>query len=308
VTDLLTDLRAACQRVAERARHVRIEHERIPGYVGTLPIDVPMSGPDPEAHLTDAPREELAAYWLTLDAINFGSGWFPTLRKPGGRSGYYTIATALTERFAARGAWSAARLADIDAVEIAATLKQDPDHDLMALFATSLNDLGRHVGDEHGGRFADVVDAAGSSAVTLVQTLGGWESFADTSAYDGIEIAFLKRAQIAAADLSRTGVAAFRDLDRLTMFADNLVPHVLRLDGLLSYEDALLERIEHGELIEHGSPEEVEIRACAVHTVALIAAERAGAREADVDALLWHRGRETRYKSVPRHRSRCTAY
>ena len=308
MTDLLTDLRAACERVAERARHVQIEHERIPGYVGTLPIDVPVSGPDPEAHLTDAPREELAAYWLTLDAINFGSGWFPTLRKPGGRSGYYTIATALTERYKTHGSWSAARLADIDAVEIAGTFKQDPDHELMALFAASLNDLGRHVGDEHGGRFADVVDAAGSSAVTLVQTLSGWESFADTSGYDGIEIAFLKRAQIAAADLSRAGVAAFRDLDRLTMFADNLVPHVLRLDGLLNYEDALLERIEHGELIEHGSPEEVEIRACAVHTVALIAAERAGAREADVDSLLWHRGREPRYKSVPRHRSRCTAY
>jgi hypothetical protein len=308
VTDLLTDLRAACEQVAERATHVRIEHERIPGYVGTLPIDVPVSGPDPEAHLTDAPREELAAYWLTLDAINFGSGWFPTLRKPGGRSGYYTIATALTERYRSHGSWSAARLADIDAVEIAATLKQDPDHELMALFAASLNDLGRHVGDEHGGRFADVVDAAGSSAVALVQSLSGWECFADVSGYDGIEIAFLKRAQIAAADLCRAGVAAFRDLDRLTMFADNLVPHVLRLDGLLSYDPALLERIEHGELIEHGSPEEVEIRACAVHTVALIAAERAGAREADVDSLLWHRGREPRYKSVPRHRSRCTAY
>jgi len=308
VPDLLTDLRAACATVVERATHVRIEYERIPGYVGTLPIDVPVSGPDPEAHLTEAPREELAAYWLTLDAINYGSGWFPTLRKPGGRSGYFTIATALTERFTTRGSWSAARLADIDAVEIAGTLRQDPDHELMALFADSLNDLGRQVSDEHGGRFADVVDAAGSSAVTLVQTLSGWESFADTSRYDGIELPFLKRAQIAAADLSRAGVAAFRDLDRLTMFADNLVPHVLRLDGLLHYDDALLERIERGELIEHDSPEEIEIRACAVHTVARIAAERAGAREADVDSLLWHRGREARYKAVPRHRSRCTAY
>ncbi|MGN6869871.1 MAG: queuosine salvage family protein [Solirubrobacteraceae bacterium] len=308
MTDLLTDLRVACERVADRATHVRIEHDRIPGYVGTLPIDVPVSGPDPEAHLTEAPREELAAYWLTLDAINFGSGWFPTLRKPGGRSGYFTIATALTERFTTRGSWSAARLADIDAVEVAATFKQAPDHELMALFAASLNDLGRHVGDEHGGRFADVVDAAGSSAVALVQILSGWESFADTSQYDGIELPFLKRAQIAAADLSRAGVGAFRDLDRLTMFADNLVPHVLRLDGLLGYDDALLERIDRGELIEHNSPEEVEIRACAVHTVARIAAERAGAREADVDSLLWHRGREPRYKAVPRHRSRCTAY
>jgi hypothetical protein len=308
VTDLLTDLRAACARVSERATHVRVEHDRTPAYVGTLPIDVPASGPDPEAHLADVPREELAAYWLTLDAINFGSGWFPTLRKPGGRSGYFTIATALTERFVARGSWSAARLADIDAAEIAATLKQDPEHELMALFAASLNDLGRRVSTDHGGHFADVVDAAGSSAVTLVQTLSAWESFADTSRYGDIAIPFLKRAQIAAADLSRAGVAAFRDLDRLTMFADNLVPHVLRLDGLLSYEDALLERIEHGEMIEHGSPEEIEIRACAVHAVALIAAERAGAREADVDSLLWHRGQEPRYKAVPRHRSRCTAY
>jgi hypothetical protein len=308
VTDLLTDLRAACARVAERATHVRIDHERVPGYVGTLPIDVPVEGPGAEAHPTEGGREELAAYWLTLDAINFGSGWFPTLHKPGGRSGYFTIATALTERFTARGPWPAATLAEIDAAEVAATLKQDPTHELMALFANSLNDLGRHVRADHGGRFADVVDGAGSSAVALVQKLSGWESFADTSAYDGVSISFLKRAQIAAADLSRAGVAAFRDLDRLTMFADNLVPHVLRLDGLLNYEAPLLERIERGDLIEHGSSEEVEIRACALHTVALIAGERAGAREADVDSLLWHRGREQRYKGVPRHRSRCTAY
>jgi Queuosine salvage protein len=308
VSDVLADLRAASARVADRARHVHINRERAPAYVGSLPIDLPASDLDSDAHFTGAPREDLAAFWLTLDAINFGSGWFPTLRKLDGRSGYFTIATALTARFATSGPWSAAALAEIDAKEIAAALNQDPDHELMALFATSLNDLGHHVSAEHGGRFADVVDGAGSSAVALVQILGSWDSFADTSRYDGITIPFLKRAQIAAADLSRAGVAAFRDLDRLTMFADNLVPHVLRLDGLLSYDQALLERIEDGELLEHGSPEEVEIRACAVHAVALIAAERVGAHEADIDSLLWHRGQDPRYKAVPRHRSRCTAY
>jgi Queuosine salvage protein len=287
---------------------VQIDRERVPAYVGSLPIDLPPAGPDPDAHLTGGRREDLAAFWLTLDAINFGSGWFPTLRKPGGRSGYFTIATALTERFTAKGSWRAAALAEIEAKEIAATLGQDPDHELMGLFAASLNDLGGHVSAEYGGRFSDVVDAAGSSAVALVGILDTWDSFADTSSYDGITVPFLKRAQIAAADLCRAGVAAFRDLDRLTMFADNLVPHVLRLDGLLSYDDALLARIEAGELLEHGSPEEVEIRACALHAVALIAAERAGAREADIDSLLWHRGQEPRYKAVPRHRSRCTAY
>ena len=56
------------------------------------------------------------------------------------------------------------------------------------------------------------------------------------------------------------------------MFADNLVPHVLRLDGVLWFDPELVARIERGELIEHGSPEEVEIRACAVHAVELIVA------------------------------------
>ena len=308
MTDVLTDLRAACALVAERAGHVHVERERVPAYIATLPIDLPGGDPDSDAHLTNGTREELTAFWLTLDAINFGSGWFPTLRKPGGRSGYFTIAKALTRRFAARGPWPAPSLAEIDAAEIAATLGQDPRHELMTLFAASLNDLGRHVAEEHGEKFAGVLDAAGSSALALVQTLSGWASFADTSRYDGLAVPFLKRAQIAAADLARAGAAAFRDLDRLTMFADNLVPHVLRLDGLLTYDRELVARIERGELLEHGSPEEIEIRACALHTVALIAAERPGMREADIDYLLWHRGQEPRYKAVPRHRSRCTAY
>ena len=178
----------------------------------------------------------------------------------------------------------------------------------MALFARSLNDLGRHVAGDHGGRFAAVADDAGSSAVALVEPLAGWDCFADISRYDGLAVPFLKRAQITAADLARAGVAAFRDLDRLTMFADNLVPHVLRIDGLLSYDPALLDRIERGELIEHDSREEIEIRACALHAVELIAAERPGAAAADIDHVLWHRGQEPRYKASPRHRSRCTAY
>jgi hypothetical protein len=287
---------------------VRVEPERTASYLGTLPVDIPDLNPDPEAHLTEGTREELTAFWLTLDAINFGSGWFPTLRKRDGRSGYYTVATGVRDQFVKHGPWSARDLSEIDAGDAASVLGQDPDHELMALFARSLNDLGDHVGTHHGGRFVAVVDDSGSSAVALVERLAGWASFADISRYDGKTVPFLKRAQITAADLARAGVAAFRDLDRLTMFADNLVPHVLRMDGLLSYDPALLDRIERGALIEHGSREEIEIRACAVHAVELIAAERPGATEADIDYVLWHRGHEPRYKASPRHRSRCTAY
>ena len=299
----MEQLRAACALVAARAQHVQVVAEAIPAYASSLPPAASSA-----AHpVLGGPRERLVAFWLTLDAINFGSGWFPTLQKRAERSGYGTIASAIVERFEQRGPWSPEELMQIDAHAIAGVLAQDPNHELMALFARSLRDLGSHV-----TRFATVVDAAGRSAIALVEQLSGWECFADTSLYDGIALPFLKRAQLAAADLARAGVAEFDDLDQLTMFADNLVPHVLRLDGVLWFAPELVARIERGELIAHESREEIEIRACALHAVELIvAALRTGpgsTSAADIDTLLWDRGQQPRYKATPRHRSPCTAY
>jgi hypothetical protein len=306
VADLLTELREACAQVAARATSVHINDDAISSYAASLGPDSPPDHAD--VHLTGGSREQRAAFWLTLDAINFGSGWFPTLRKRAGHSGYHTIAAGIRERFATGGPWSAEELRAIDAAEIARVLGQDPRHELMALFARSLNDFGRHVERDHRGSFAGVVDSAHGFAQALVEELAGWDCFTDTSTYAGLIVPFLKRAQLAAADLARAGVASFIDLDRLTMFADNLVPHVLRLDGILSFNSELVERIERGELIEHDSPEEVEIRACALHAVELAVAERPGACAAEIDQLLWLRGQAPRYKASPRHRSRCTAY
>jgi Potential Queuosine, Q, salvage protein family len=295
--------------VAARAEHVTIEHEAIAAYAAALPVapDPPLA-PDPDDHLAAGSPEELAAFWLTIDAINFGSGWFPTLRKRAGRSGYHTVAAGVRERFARAGPWSPEALASIEAREIAAALGQDSGHELMALFAASLGDLGRHVADDHGGRFLAVVEAAGGSAVELAGLLAGWDCFADVSRYRDRAVPFYKRAQIATADLADAGVFPGRDRDRLTMFADNLVPHVLRLDGILRFAPDLVDRIDKGELIEHGSPEEVEIRACALHAVELMVAARPGACAAAIDRVLWNRGGGPSYKSRPRHRSRCTAY
>lgn len=254
-------------------------------------------------------REDAAAFWLTLDAINFGSGWFPTLRKRSARTGYRTIAAGLERRFAGPGRWSAPQLAGIAATELASWLDEDPEHELIGLMVESLRDLGARVQRLYGRSFAAVIDSCAGSAVRLVETLAEWRCFADVSEYDGHAIPFLKRAQLAAADLHRAGVAALDDLDRLTMFADNLVPHVLRLDGILWFDPELLARIDREVLIEHGSPEEVEIRACAVHAVELIvAASPSGANAAQIDEALWNRGQAAEYKASRRHRSRSTAY
>jgi hypothetical protein len=274
----------------------------------TLPREPEQAGPaDPATDLVEAEGEARAAFVICLDGINFGSGWWPTIRKRPGRSGYFTIAAGLTERFRAHGPWPAAELAEVGPTEIAATLGQDPEHPLMADFAAALRDVGSHVEEEHGGRFVAVIDAAHGSAPALAELLAGWGAFADASTYEGRSVPFFKRAQIAAADVARAGLAELRDLDRLTAFADNLVPHVLRLDGVLLLDPDLEGRIEAGELLEHGSPEEVELRACAVHTVELLAAQTP-LTSAEIDAVLWNRGGADRYKSRPRPRSRNTAY
>jgi hypothetical protein len=288
--------------VARRARHVRIATENIPAYAASLPQPGRSS---PAADETPpGSHADRAAFWLTLDAINFGSGWFPTLRKRPGCSGYHTIAAGIRERFERHGPWTAQQLAAITPDEIAHTLSQDPSHELMQLFAASLNDLGRNITE--AGSFTAVLE---TSATAQVERLATWDCFADTSTYDGLTVPFLKRAQIAAADLHRAGVARFPDLHRLTMFADNLVPHVLRLDEVLSFAPDLVARIEAEELIEHGSAEEVEIRACALHAVELIVSHHPQPITADeLDQLLWLRGQQPAYKARPRHRSRTTAY
>jgi putative queuosine salvage protein len=306
----MRELRVACAAVAQRARCVQIDRAALAEYARGLRVIAP--GPDSEVDLQVASVERRAAFWLTLDAVNFGSGWFPTLRKRPGRSGYLTVASGVRERFTQNRPWSASRLARIDAKEVAETLGQDPQHELMALFAASLRDLGRRVSGEHRGSFAELAACTGGSAVALALRLGSWPCFADRSSYRGIEVPFLKRAQIAAADLARAGVIQPHDLSGLTMFADNLVPHVLRLDGILRFDADLVARIDRGELIEHGAPEEVEIRACALHAVELIVAARTesglGGSAAEIDQLLWLRGQGASYKAAPRHRSRCTAY
>jgi Potential Queuosine, Q, salvage protein family len=117
---------------------------------------------------------------------------------------------------------------------------------------------------------------------------------------------FYKRAQITASDLALAGLAEFDDLDRLTIFADNLVPHVLRVDGVLRYEPELAAHIDAGKLLPAG-PAEREIRACAIHACELLS-QRTGIAPRILDVTLWNRGQGPEYKAIPRHRTRSVFY
>lgn len=281
---------------------MRIDEKAIAEYAAGLPAP---GGGDPPPFAAEDP-ETASAFAICMNAINFGSGWWPTIRKRPGHSGYATMAAGVTGRFDDDGPWSVEELRAMDAKTIAEVVGQDAEHPLMEQFAAALRDVGDHVEREYDGRFRGPAEAS-AEIPGLAGTFATWDAFADTSRYDGREVPFFKRAQLAAADLHRAGVANLPGLDRLTAFADNLVPHVLRVDGVLQLGPDLTTRIEAEDLLDHGSPEEVELRACAVRAIELLATASA-LTPAEIDSALWNRGRARRYKGVSRPRSRNTAY
>jgi hypothetical protein len=248
-------------------------------------------------HLLDASAEDVARYVLVMDAINFGSGWFPTLR-PYGEPATDAIARRLTAHARRHGGcWTAAELRALDARAVATVLEQDPAHELMGLYAQALNQLGAWLGARSA---LDAVAAAGGSADRFAAALAHGIPFFD-------DRGFYKRAQITANDLALAGVAAFADIDELTVFADNLVPHVLSMDGVLIYAPELASAIDAGHLLRAGGEQEREIRACAVHACELLA-RRAGVPPRTLDNWLWNRGLQPPYSERPAHLTRTVFY
>ena len=288
---LTEEVRRTAREIAERARWVSIDVNALAGLDPGPPPEL-----DAERHFLEGSPEAVARYMLVLDSINFGSGWFPTLRKRPAMSGYFTVASSLTDLWRSHGGWSVDQLRAVRAEDVAAVLAQDPRHELMALYAEALRDLGAFLGARSA---LELVSDAGGSAERLASMLAAGMPFYD-------DTGFWKRAQIVPSDLALAGVARFDDLDRLTIFADNLVPHVLRVDGVLRYDPALEARIDAGELLPPGE-EEREIRGCAVHACELLS-ERLGMPAREIDVALWNRGQRPEYKAVPRHRTRTVHY
>jgi hypothetical protein len=287
----LDDIRRHCAQIAASARWVRIDPAAATEFGG-------VAGLDPDLHFLDGAPEDVARYVLVLDAVNFGSGWFASLRLPAGESGTAAITRRLTEHARAHGGtWSARELRGLRAADVAAVLDQDPEHELMALYADALQQLGAWIGER---RVLDIVAAAGGSAERFAAMLPAGMPFFD-------DVGFYKRAQITANDLALAGVAQFADIDALTIFADNLVPHVLRLDGVLAYAPELAERIDAGRLLPAGGGMERELRACALHACELLAA-RFGVAPRTLDNWLWNRGERPPYGERPAHRTHTVFY
>ncbi|XXG63907.1 hypothetical protein AAC387_Pa05g1993 [Persea americana] len=135
-----------------------------------------------------------------------------------------------------------------------------------------LHEVGSELKRSFAGKASNLVEACEKSAVSLVALITRhFPGFRDHSLYKGHQVFLYKRAQIFASDLwgafKGRGYGEFYDIGSITIFADYIVPAVLRELGVLRYSSDLAGAIDANAEISSGSEEEVEIRACTIYAV-----------------------------------------
>jgi hypothetical protein len=184
-----------------------------------------------------------------------------------------------------------------------------------------LHQVGAVLAKKYDGRFHKFVEAcsprlydAGNGLIERM--VKEFPRFNDVSEFEGHEIKFYKLAQLGVwmlySTLHKSGKFRLDDPEKMTAFADYIVPVGLRLLGITSYSPELENAINTHQLIPRDSRREVEIRAHCIYATALLAEEvnkLRGPKEQviipQIDARLWTHYHTT---SWPHHLTQTIMY
>jgi hypothetical protein len=165
-----------------------------------------------------------------------------------------------------------------------------------------LHEVGGVLAAKYDGRFSNFVHSCSPKLYDngngLVDRLvKEFPRFNDVSMYDGHEIKFYKLAQLGIWMLYRQirkGGFRLEDPQKMTAFADYIVPAALRILGILKYSPALEHTINTYQLIPRDNTQEIEIRAHLLYATALLREEVNKIRPPElqviipqIDARLW---------------------
>jgi hypothetical protein len=166
-----------------------------------------------------------------------------------------------------------------------------------------LHQVGKVLAEKYDGRFHNFVHACspklydnGNGLIDRLVT--EFPRFNDVSMLDGHEIKFYKLAQLGIwmlySTLHSSGKFRLDDPQKMTAFADYIVPVALRLLGITSYSKELEHAINTYQLIPRDSRWEIELRAHCIYSTALLREEINKLRSPDtqviipqIDARLW---------------------
>jgi Potential Queuosine, Q, salvage protein family len=308
--------------VVRASRDVSIDHDRLAEHAGWLAWEeLP-----PPAFLLPFPlevsRDEIVDFVLTATSVNFAFTDFETgVRwevEEGGRAFadadgmHLCLQRALREGVPVTdGGWLAS-VSEDDLRRIFRGGKAELQ--LLGERARIWREVGEVLVDRYDGRFSNVFAAAGSCSELLELLTREFPRFDDTAQYNDAEVRFWKLAQLSVwiLEAALPDGTGFADLDRLTAFADYIVPAALRVLGITRYSEELEAAIRAGQLVEAGSPWEVEIRAHTIYACDELARRINELRPPElqvivpqVDARLWVPFHRTHY---PHHLTRTTFY
>ena len=184
-----------------------------------------------------------------------------------------------------------------------------------------LHQVGKVLAEKYDGRFHVFVKSCSPKLYDngnglIDRLVKEFPRFNDVSMLDGHEIKFYKLAQLGVwmlyATLHPSGKFQLEDPQKMTAFADYIVPVALRLHGITSYSQRLENAIQTHQLIPRDFRWEIEIRAHCIYATALLTEEINKLRPPDlqviipqIDARFWTHFHTTTW---PHHLSQTIMY
>jgi len=145
-----------------------------------------------------------------------------------------------------------------------------------------LHEVGGVLAENYAGRFHKFVQSCSPRLYDngnglIERMVKEFPRFNDVSILDDREIRFYKLAQLGVwmlyATLHPAGKFRLDDSEKMTAFADYIVPLALRLHGITRYSEKLEQAIQSRQLIPRDSRWEIEIRAHCIYATALLCEE-----------------------------------
>jgi Potential Queuosine, Q, salvage protein family len=212
-------------------------------------------------------------------------------------------------------------LAEVTRAELSQVFEGNIEMPMLDEKLAALQQAGKVLAEKYSGRFHSFTRSCSPRLYDhgngLIERLvKEFPRFNDVSLLDGHEIKIYKLAQLGIwmlyATLNRQGQFRVDDIEKMTAFADYIVPVALRLHGITRYSEPLENAIHGYQLLPRDSRWEIEIRAHCLYATALLTEEINQLRPKDkqvvipqIDARFWVPFHTT---SWPHHLTRTIMY
>eukprot|EP01080_Neovahlkampfia_damariscottae_P011843 gene11843-5173_t len=329
ITNVLDMVISTTEEVIKESKHVSINEEALKKFVKHLDFEKIQNSSGTNVPIKFETIEEEINFHCIKAVLSFGSGYRNLLHKHLGRGANETITYGLLGMILSDKRLDAYDISQITSMDIEKDFSishqvegNHPNNQFIKIQKDSelkgfsdkikfvLNDCGRVLRSLDCKNFGDFVLKTlkkNDTAEYLIEELiKNFVAFNDVSKWkNGKEIFFLKKAQLVIGELyynlkDKNKLFQFPDIDKLTLFADNVIPCVLIKEGILQISETLKSKIENKKEIFE---EDIDLRSGSIIAgQKIIKLSNKKINSVELDFYLWGiLGKEKEFKKLERH-------